>query len=187
MIRHGDYPTAWNPWDMPHRGRKDAIGHEQENSIVNKCYVYYEATRDYFVKDQDHPYIQEKTFDWIRGYQVGGKSLLGLVRTRWSDYEFKSPARDGYALIGKSIQRPGTGIPMLKKIHRYFVGIGMVLTICRIAKFYQVLIELCRESNQKSIHDRYHMQESNHWAMCSSYRTKEFIYGPRPLSKEDIM
>ena len=29
-----------------------------------------------FVKDTDHPYVEEKPFDWIRGYQVGGKEGL---------------------------------------------------------------------------------------------------------------
>ena len=27
-----------------------------------------------FIQDADHPYIQEKPFDWIRGYRV--KSLI---------------------------------------------------------------------------------------------------------------
>jgi choline dehydrogenase-like flavoprotein len=43
--------------------------------------------------------VQEKPFDWIRGYQVGGKSLLWARQTqRWSDFEFNAPARDGYAV-----------------------------------------------------------------------------------------
>ncbi|RYZ31494.1 MAG: GMC family oxidoreductase, partial [Sphingobacteriales bacterium] len=46
-----------------------------------------------------HPYIQEKPFDWIRGYQVGGKSLLWARQTqRWSDFDFEGPARDGFAV-----------------------------------------------------------------------------------------
>ena len=99
MIRHGDYPTAtWNLWDMPHRGRM-LLGDEQENPIVNKCYVYYEATRDYFVKDQDHPTFR-KTFDWIRGYpRYGVNHYYGLVRL--SDgliMNLNPPARDGYAV-----------------------------------------------------------------------------------------
>ena len=28
------------------------------------------------MKDTEHPYVQEKPFDWIRGYQVGGKSFI---------------------------------------------------------------------------------------------------------------
>jgi choline dehydrogenase-like flavoprotein len=53
----------------------------------------------FFVKDDEHPYVQEKPFDWIRGYQVGGKSLLWARQTqRWSDFDFTGPARDGFAV-----------------------------------------------------------------------------------------
>jgi choline dehydrogenase-like flavoprotein len=94
-----DYPTALsNPWDLPHGGRlpKDVL---DENPIADKCYAYNEATEHFFVKDKEHPYIQEKPFDWIRGYQVGGKSLLWARQTqRWSPYEFEAPARDGFAV-----------------------------------------------------------------------------------------
>jgi choline dehydrogenase-like flavoprotein len=94
-----DYPTATkNPWDFPHRGRmpfKIASG----NPVVSRCYAYGEATDHFFVKDTEHPYIQEKPFDWIRGYQVGGKSLLWARQTqRWSKYDFEGPARDGFAV-----------------------------------------------------------------------------------------
>ena len=41
--------------------------------------------------------MQEKPFDWIRGYQVGGKSLTwGRACARWSPYDFTAPARYGY-------------------------------------------------------------------------------------------
>src|SRR5690606_7738825 len=43
--------------------------------------------------------VQEKPFDWIRGYQVGGKSLLWARQVqRWSDLDFEGPARDGFAV-----------------------------------------------------------------------------------------
>lgn len=94
-----DYPTALrNPWDFPHRLREtpDDLA---KNPVVNRCYAYSEATRHFFVRDTEHPYIQEKPFDWIRGYQVGGKSLLWARQTqRWSKYEFEAPARDGFAV-----------------------------------------------------------------------------------------
>lgn len=94
-----DYPTALsNPWDFEHRGRMPKAD-ETANPIVNKCYAYEEATKHFFVKDNEHPYIQEKPFDWIRGYQVGGKSLIWARQTqRWSDFEFEGPARDGFAV-----------------------------------------------------------------------------------------
>src|SRR5690606_15306249 len=40
-----------------------------------------------------------KPFDWIRGYQVGGKSLIWARQTqRWGDYDFEGPLRDGFAV-----------------------------------------------------------------------------------------
>jgi choline dehydrogenase-like flavoprotein len=92
-----DYPTATkNPWDFPHRGRMPAAI-RKENPIVARCYAYGESTDHFFVKDKEHPYIQAKPFDWIRGYQVGGKSLLWARATqRWSRFDFEGPARDGF-------------------------------------------------------------------------------------------
>lgn len=94
-----DYPSAMaNPWDLPHRGRETFL-EKDTNPIVNKCYAYDEATQHFFVKDHEHPYVQEKPFDWIRGYQVGGKSLIWARQTqRMSDAEFEGPARDGFAI-----------------------------------------------------------------------------------------
>jgi choline dehydrogenase-like flavoprotein len=94
-----DYPTAMsNPWDHPHRLRMP-LEDKKNNPIVNRCYAYDEATKQFFVKDQEHPYIQEKRYDWIRGYQVGGKSLIWARQVqRWSNFEFEAPARDGYGI-----------------------------------------------------------------------------------------
>ncbi len=94
-----DYPTTTKmPWEFEHRGelKKEVI---DANPIVSKCYAFYEGSEHFFVKDAEHPYVQEKPFDWIRGYQVGGKSLLWARWTqRWSKYDFEGPARDGFAV-----------------------------------------------------------------------------------------
>ncbi len=99
VVHLKDYPTATkNPWDFPHRLRMP-YEVQKENPVVSKCYAFSEATQHFFVKDTEHPYIQEKPFDWIRGYQVGGKSLLWARQTqRWSRYDFEGPARDGFAV-----------------------------------------------------------------------------------------
>ena len=83
-----DYPTATkNPWDLKHGG--DVSKLKRENPILAKCYAVDEATEHFFVKDDEHPYVQEKPFDWIRGYQVGGKSLIWARQTqRWSPFDF---------------------------------------------------------------------------------------------------
>ena len=94
-----DYPTMTaNAWDMPHRNRI-TLADEKENPVVNRCYAYAEDTQHFFVKDSEHPYVQNKPFDWIRGYQVGGKSLIWARQTqRWSKYDFEGPGRDGFAV-----------------------------------------------------------------------------------------
>jgi choline dehydrogenase-like flavoprotein len=94
-----DYPTmVSNPWDMPHRNQIP-LADRLENPVVNRCYAYKEDTEHFFVKDSEHPYLQEKPFDWVRGYQVGGKSLIWARQTqRWSKYDFEGPGRDGFAV-----------------------------------------------------------------------------------------
>ena len=94
-----DYPTATLfPWEMKHRGQlpQDVI---DENPVVSKCYAFNETSAHFFVKDKEHPYVQEKPFSWIRAYQTGGKSLLWARQVqRWSPFDFEGPARDGYAV-----------------------------------------------------------------------------------------
>lgn len=94
-----DYPTTnLMPWEFEHRGQMpfDVV---EANPVVSKCYAFNEDAAHFFVKDKEHPYVQTKPFDWIRGYQVGGKSLLWARQTqRWSEDDFDGPARDGFAV-----------------------------------------------------------------------------------------
>jgi choline dehydrogenase-like flavoprotein len=94
-----DYPTTnMLPYEFEHRGQLSKQI-EAENPVVSKCYAFREDAMHFFVKDKEHPYVQEKPFDWIRGYQVGGKSLLWARQVqRWSDFDFEGPARDGFAV-----------------------------------------------------------------------------------------
>lgn len=94
-----DYPTTnMMPWEFSHRGQVP-LDITQANPVVSRCYAFREDAMHFFVKDQEHPYVQDKPFDWIRGYQVGGKSLLWARQTqRWSDFDFEGPARDGFSV-----------------------------------------------------------------------------------------
>lgn len=99
-VKHiADYPTTGMlPWEFKYRGD---LPHEvkKNNPIASRCYAFREDTTHFFVKDDEHPYIQEKPFDWLRGYQVGGRSIMWARQTqRWSDYDFEGPVRDGYAV-----------------------------------------------------------------------------------------
>lgn len=94
-----DYPTAMKqPWEFEH-GEQLTKEYRDANPIASRCYANREDASHFFVKDAEHPYIQDKPFDWIRGYQVGGKSLMWARGTqRWSQYDFEGPARDGFAV-----------------------------------------------------------------------------------------
>jgi len=99
VVHLKDYPTATKgPWEFAHHTIMPKKITE-ENPVVSRCYAFNEATEHFFVKDTEHPYVQEKPFDWVRGYQVGGKSLLWARQTqRWSRFDFEGPARDGFAV-----------------------------------------------------------------------------------------
>jgi choline dehydrogenase-like flavoprotein len=94
-----DYPTAsMHPWEFPNRlevSEKD----KAENPIQTKSFAYNEGCKHFFVNDQEHPYTQTKPFNWIRGYQVGGRSLLwGRQTYRLSDLDFEANAKDGHGV-----------------------------------------------------------------------------------------
>ena len=92
-----DYPTMSMPlWDFKLRGANSRTWNEA-NPLISKAAGYDDTTRHFFVQDGDHPYVQEKPFNWVRGYQVGGKSLTwGRACGRWGAADFSAPARHGY-------------------------------------------------------------------------------------------
>lgn len=99
VVHNKDYPTAtMAPWEFPHR-KEMPRKFVEENPLITTAAGFGEDTAHFFIRDKDHPYVQEKPFDWIRGYQVGGKSLIwGRACPRWSHYEFTAPARYGYGI-----------------------------------------------------------------------------------------
>lgn len=99
-VKHiADYPTTNKmPYEFEHRFEVP-FKMRKKNPIVSRCYAFREDSMHFFVKDSEQAYQQEKPFDWIRGYQVGGKSLLWARQTqRWSNFDFEGPARDGFAV-----------------------------------------------------------------------------------------
>lgn len=94
-----DYPTANKaPWELEHRGNS-TNAFKKANPLITKSAGFGEDNAHFFIEDATQPYIQEKPFDWIRGYQVGGKSIIwGRACQRWSDYEFTAPAKFNYGL-----------------------------------------------------------------------------------------
>jgi len=66
--------------------------------IQSQTSAYWSHPPALFVDDFDHPYstVAHSPFAWIRGRQIGGRSLTwGGVTLRFSDYEFQDPLKDG--------------------------------------------------------------------------------------------
>ncbi|PZR27838.1 MAG: GMC family oxidoreductase [Citrobacter freundii] len=92
-----DYTTAMlPPWELEHRlenSKKD-----KEESPIQSI-TYNEGNKHFFVNDREHPYVQESPFHWIRGYQVGGRSLTwGRQCYRLSDLDFDANKKEGIAV-----------------------------------------------------------------------------------------
>ncbi|GAB3255376.1 GMC family oxidoreductase [Larkinella harenae] len=94
-----DYPTTeTNVWEFPYR-LSSVQQYREQSPVQSSCPVYNEATKHFFVDDQQHPYIQEKPFSWIRGYQVGGRSLTWARQCyRLAELDFEANAKDGIAV-----------------------------------------------------------------------------------------
>ncbi len=93
-----DYPTATkNPWEFEHRGQ---VPLEIRNQYPKgRGGFLREETIHWALKPNEQPFVEEKPFQWTRGYHVGGKSLLWARQTqRWSDFDFEGPARDNFAV-----------------------------------------------------------------------------------------
>lgn len=94
-----DYVNAnKEAWDYPYRGTR-TVQMEEDYPVLKRDYPLNEKNLDWWVKDSECPYTEVKRFDWFRGYQVGGRSLLwGRQSYRFSDFDFEANAKDGIAV-----------------------------------------------------------------------------------------
>lgn len=92
-----DYSTAMTPvWDFKHHNQNSLQDQQKDYNIQSVCYAFNEGTKHLFVKDSENPYQQVRPFEWIRGYHVGGKSLMWARQCyRWSPMDFEANAKDG--------------------------------------------------------------------------------------------
>jgi choline dehydrogenase-like flavoprotein len=99
MVKHGEYPTALtDPWDLPYANR---ITQEtrRRKPVQSRTGYPTPANTHWFVDDLDNPYIEVNKFDWLRGYHVGGRSLMWARQSyRLSPMDFEANAREGIAI-----------------------------------------------------------------------------------------
>lgn len=99
-IRHiVDYTTALkNPWELPHNNRVTNADRAAQ-PIQSTLYLYDQSTKQHFVDDNRYPYTQAQPFNWYRGYQVGGRSLMWARHVfRYSDLDFEANLREGVGI-----------------------------------------------------------------------------------------
>ncbi len=94
-----DYGEHIRPSELPYRGWNDRKALAADQPIQSQCYACDEVARKFFVNDNEHPYASdsEDPFLWIRGRQVGGRSIMWARQCyRLSDIDFEANARDGH-------------------------------------------------------------------------------------------
>lgn len=159
MVKHReDYTTAnMDPWDFKHAGQpsqEDIAKQEKQNRTG---YTTRAATKHWFVNDIEHPYNEVKRFDWMRGYHVGGRSIMwGRHSYRWSDIDFEANKNEGIA-VDWPIRYKDIA-PWYEKVER-FVGIsGEALGLPQLPdSVFEPMMELnCVEDHvKKSIAKNY--------------------------------
>ena len=99
-VKHGDYPTAMmESWQFTGRNRLSRADLAKQEKQNRTGYTTHPASAHWFVNDLENPYSEVQRFDWMRGYHVGGRSLLwGRQSYRFSELDFEANARDGIAV-----------------------------------------------------------------------------------------
>jgi choline dehydrogenase-like flavoprotein len=100
MVEHiKDYPTALtDPWDFSLRNMT-SLDDQKDYEVQKNLYLFGEDSKGFLVKDSESPYVQTKPFNWFRGNQVGGRSLLWSKHCyRLSDLDFEANLKDGHGV-----------------------------------------------------------------------------------------
>lgn len=100
--RGPEYTDMQSPWEIENRNLL-AERYEEEGrfgNIFGKGYLK-NATKQFFADEKEHPisYPKERPFMWVRGYQLGGRSLTwGRQVLRWGPKDFEANQKDGFGV-----------------------------------------------------------------------------------------
>jgi len=96
-----DYPNAHkDPWEFPNRDSTTNKMREESPSIAKYWgFELTESREGRWVKDTESPYVETQPFAWLRGYHVGGRSLMwGRQSYRMPPMDFEANAKEGIAI-----------------------------------------------------------------------------------------
>ena len=96
-----DYMDFVPPWEVPNRGMVAEDEVAEHYAIQSKCYAFSSTTKQWWVKDSEHPYSTppDRPYQWLRGYHLGGRSITwGRQTYRMSDVDFNANKVDGHGI-----------------------------------------------------------------------------------------
>jgi len=96
-----DYTDNALPWEIANANMIPETELDNDYQIQRQCYALNESTRQFWVKDSEHPYTTsvDKPFSWIRGYHLGGRSITwGRQSYRLSEIDFEANKKDGHGV-----------------------------------------------------------------------------------------
>ncbi len=123
-LEHGaGYVTEHKPpWALDFRGGVPAHVAETEYPVQSRHGAFRAATKHYFMKDSESPYIEEKPYSWIRADVVGGRSVIwGRQSYRMSPMDFTANAQDGEGVDWPI--RYEDLVPWYERVERY-IGVS---------------------------------------------------------------
>lgn len=94
-----DFTDSVMPWDYKNGNMVPEDEVARDYAVQSQCYAFNNTTKHMWVKDSEHPYSTPdgKPFIWIRGYHVGGRSIMwGRQSYRMSQMDFEANAKDGH-------------------------------------------------------------------------------------------
>lgn len=102
IVPERDYVEHVPVWELKYRYWDNRAERARTQPIQRECYYACdEYSHQFFVSDVENPYTSTSSqhFSWIRGRQVGGKSLTwGRQSYRWSDLDFEANAKEGIGI-----------------------------------------------------------------------------------------
>ena len=76
VVHVADYVNATkDPWELADRSMT-AEGLRRDYPVLRRASYLYEPNVLFWANERECPYTEKRPFDWLRGYQVGGRSLL---------------------------------------------------------------------------------------------------------------
>ncbi|HUR31564.1 MAG TPA: GMC family oxidoreductase [Saprospiraceae bacterium] len=99
-VKHGEYPTAnLDSWKLPNWDQVSLEDRKKYPVQGRTNYIMHYSIINWFIEDAEQPYVEVKPFDWMRAYQVGGKSIVwGRHTYRWGEVDFEANAKDGFGV-----------------------------------------------------------------------------------------